>query len=87
MLRLRITVGFCWIIFSQRMGRFTKIYFANMSFATNLPNFPAVKVSLRALHRNFRSTVQYVYFAAKPLIRIFAIKISQITSNEANFHL
>ena len=33
------------IIFSLRMGRFAKFYSANMSFATNLPNFPTTKVS------------------------------------------
>ena len=49
MLRSKIMLGFCCIIFSLMMGRFAKFYSANMSFATNLPNFPDTKVSLHTV--------------------------------------
>ena len=39
----KITLEYCNIIFSLRMRSFTKFSSANMSFATNLPNFPAAK--------------------------------------------
>ena len=59
MLLSRITLEFYWIVFSLRMGQFTKFYSANMSFATNSPNFPAAKVSLRTV-----SFYSYVFLLA-----------------------
>ena len=37
---LKMTLNFCSIIFSVRVGRITEFFSANMSFATNLPSFP-----------------------------------------------
>ena len=42
------------------MGKFVKFYSANMSLETNLPNFPAAKVSLHAVLNFLINIFKYV---------------------------